>query len=276
MRQSYNLSQEDGSRRSHQCPPSYHKMALTPEYAQASARAPQPSQPSTGPPMLLAPVSPYHQQGSTMPSTAPVAHSSCHLVPFASMGGGSPQMQPHDCLYGLMVPSPRLSAVKTPLVSKLVFYQPARLAAPLDAEALADLKATSQDIAFTISKDRQIPDGWGVVHLARHMDFLTGRLCAIEALSGKLNCEKARRRGGIATFRNRQFRHHPCDQYTDGFGRILDELQDKLGYSALWLLSKLTVPAAAPSHPHQTLGGSSTGSMAPSSATAEAATPSPS
>jgi hypothetical protein len=44
---------------------------------------------------------------------------------------------------------------------------------------------------------------------------------------------------------------------------------------ASWLLSKLTVPAVAPYHLHQTMGGSSTGSMAPLPATTEAATPSP-
>jgi hypothetical protein len=88
MRPTYGVPQDDGSRRSHRCPPSHHEMALTPEYAQASARAPRPSQPSTGSPMSSAPVSPYHQQGSTMPSAAPVAFSSRHLEPFASMGGG--------------------------------------------------------------------------------------------------------------------------------------------------------------------------------------------
>jgi hypothetical protein len=55
--------------------------------------------------MLLAPVSPYHQQGSMMPSAAPAAYSSCHLVPFASMGGGSLHTGPHDCSYGSMAPS---------------------------------------------------------------------------------------------------------------------------------------------------------------------------
>jgi hypothetical protein len=44
----------------------------------------------TGSPMLLAPVSPYHQQGSTMPSAASAAYSSRHLKPFASMGGEVP------------------------------------------------------------------------------------------------------------------------------------------------------------------------------------------
>jgi hypothetical protein len=71
MRPTYRVPQDDGSRRSHRCPPSHHEMALTPEYAQASARAPRPSQPLTGSPMSSAPVSPYHQQGSTMPSAAP-------------------------------------------------------------------------------------------------------------------------------------------------------------------------------------------------------------
>jgi hypothetical protein len=121
MRQSYNLPQDDGSRWSHQCPPSHHEMALTPKYAQASARAPLPSQPLTGSPMLSAPVSPYHQQGSTMPLAAPAAHSSCHLVPFASMGGGSPQTRPHDCLQGLMAPSPMFFGASTPLHSPYHF-----------------------------------------------------------------------------------------------------------------------------------------------------------
>jgi hypothetical protein len=90
MRPTYGVPQDDGSHRSHRCPPSHHEMALTPKYAQASARVPQPSQPSTGSPMLLAPVSPYHQQGSTMQLAAPAAYSSRHLVPFTSMGGEVP------------------------------------------------------------------------------------------------------------------------------------------------------------------------------------------
>jgi hypothetical protein len=143
MRQSYDLPQDDGSRQFHRCPPSHHEMVLTPDYAQASARVPRLSQPSTGSPMSLAPVSPYHQQGSTMPSAAPAAHSSRHLVPFVSMGGKCPHVRPHECSYGLMAPSPHSSMVKTPSVSELAFYQPARSAAPLDTEVLADLKATS-------------------------------------------------------------------------------------------------------------------------------------
>jgi hypothetical protein len=88
MRPTYGVPQDGGSRRSHRCPPSHHEMALTPNYAQASARAPRLSQSSTGSPMLLAPVSPYHQQGSTKPSATPAASPSRHLVSFASMGGG--------------------------------------------------------------------------------------------------------------------------------------------------------------------------------------------
>jgi hypothetical protein len=108
------------------------------------------------------------------------------------------------------------------------------------------------------------------------MDLLVGCPCAIEALSKKLDREKARRRGGDCNVQNRQFHHHSCGHYADRFGWILDKLQDKLGYSASWLLSKLTVPAAAPSHPHRTMGGSSAGSMAPLPATTEATTPWPS
>ncbi len=99
MRPTYGVPQDNGSRRSHQCPPSHHEMALTPEYAQVFARAPRPSQPSTGSPMSSAPVSPYHQQGSTMPSAAPTAYSSCHLAPFASMGVGK---SPHAAARSLV------------------------------------------------------------------------------------------------------------------------------------------------------------------------------
>jgi hypothetical protein len=126
MRPTYGVSQDDGLRRSHQCPPSHHEMALTPKYAQAAAQAPQPSQPSTGSPMLSAPVSPYHQQGSTMPSGAPAAYSSRHLVPFTSMGGGSPHTRPHDCSYGSMAPSPANTEATLPLPSLAHPSPPAR------------------------------------------------------------------------------------------------------------------------------------------------------
>jgi hypothetical protein len=185
-----------------------------------------------------------------MPLAAPAARSSRHLVPFASMGGERPHARLHDRFYGSMAPSPHSSMVKMPSVSKLAFYQPARLAAPLNSEVLADLQATSWDIAYTISEGRQVPGGWGIIHLARHMDLLAGCPCAIEALSKKRNREKARQQGGIGTFQNRQFCHHSCNQYADRFGRILDKLQDKPGYLASWLLCKLMVPAAAPSHPY--------------------------
>jgi hypothetical protein len=120
------VPQDDGSRRSHQCPPSHHEMALTPKYAQTSARAPRPSQLSTGSHMLSALVSPYHQQVSTMPSAAPVAYSSYHLVPFASMGGGSPHTWPHDCSYRSMAPLPATTEVTPPLPSLAHPSPPAR------------------------------------------------------------------------------------------------------------------------------------------------------
>jgi hypothetical protein len=64
--------------------------------------------------MSLAPVSPYHQQGSTKPLAAPAAHSPCHFAPFASMGGESPQARLHDCLQGLMAPLPMSFGVLMP------------------------------------------------------------------------------------------------------------------------------------------------------------------
>ena len=85
-----------------------------------------------------------------------------------------------------MAPSPHLSMVQTPSASNLVFYLPACLAAPLDAEVLANLEATSQDIAYPISKGCQVPNVWGVIHLVRHMDLLVGRPYALEALSHKI------------------------------------------------------------------------------------------
>ncbi len=63
MRQSYDLPQDDGSRWS-RCPPSHHKMALTLHYAQASARAPRPSPPSTQSPVSPGKVSPTTKRGA--------------------------------------------------------------------------------------------------------------------------------------------------------------------------------------------------------------------
>ena len=98
MRQSYDLPSDDGSCRS-RCSPSHHEMALTPYYAQASTRAPRPSPPSTQSPVLPEKVSPHHQKGSTMPSAAPAASPSRHLVSSASMGGGK---SPHAAARSLI------------------------------------------------------------------------------------------------------------------------------------------------------------------------------
>ena len=108
MRQSYNQPQDDGSRRS-QCPPSHHKMALTPHYAQASARAPRPSPPSTHSPVLPGKVSPHHQQGSTTPwaaSPAPLARAD--PPEYGNPPGRS---------VGLMAPSPMSFGASTPSYS---------------------------------------------------------------------------------------------------------------------------------------------------------------
>ena len=137
-----------------------------------------------------------------MPSAAPAAHY---------------HARPHDHSYGSMAPSPCLSYVKMPSVSKLAFYHPACSAAPLNAEVLADLKATFWNIAYTISEGRQVPNGWGVVHLARHWDLLVGRPCAIEALSLKIDHDKARQWGEVAPFRICQFHCRSRNQYADDF-----------------------------------------------------------
>jgi hypothetical protein len=161
MRQSYDLPQDDGSRRS-QCPPSHHKMALTPHYAQASARAPRPSPPSTQSPVLPGKVSPHHQKGSTMPSAAPAASPSHHLVSFASMGGGSPHTRLHDCLYGSMAPSPANTEAAKPSPSSAHPFSPTRSSPthPLPTmggrAALAASRAMSrglQCLAFAMSTD---------------------------------------------------------------------------------------------------------------------------
>ena len=108
MRQSFDLPQDDGSRRS-RCPPSNHEMALTPHYAQASARAPRPSPPSTHSPVSPGKVSPHHQQGSTTPwaaSPAPLARAD--PPKYGDPPGRS---------VGLMAPSPMSFGASTPSYS---------------------------------------------------------------------------------------------------------------------------------------------------------------
>ncbi len=161
MRPTYGVPQDDGSRRSHQCPPSHHKMALTPEYAQASARAPQPSQPSTGSPMSLAPVSPYHQQGSTC-HRQPQRHIPLTtLCPLQAWGGGSPHTRPHDCSYGLMAPSPATTEAATPLPSSARPFLPTwsspthplpMMGGSAALAACRALERSQQRLAFTMSK----------------------------------------------------------------------------------------------------------------------------
>jgi hypothetical protein len=119
MRQFSNLPPDDGSRRFQQCPPSHQEMALSPHHAQASVWVPRPSHPPTSSPVLAEQVSPYHQQGSTMPLAAPAANSSCHLVQFASMGGEYLRAGLHDRSYGSMAPllSSSFAGLSTPSYS---------------------------------------------------------------------------------------------------------------------------------------------------------------
>jgi hypothetical protein len=107
MREFSNFPWDDGSRRILRCPPSHQEMALTPHYVHASAWVAQLSHPPPPSTVSTGQVSPYHQWGSTMQSVDPAAHSSCHIVPFVSMGGECPQARPQDCLDGWMAcPTP--------------------------------------------------------------------------------------------------------------------------------------------------------------------------
>ena len=111
MRQSHELPQDDGSRRFHLCPPSHHKMALSPQYAQASARVPRPSQPSTH--SLVSPGNiPYHQHGSTKPWAAPPAPLARVNPPQYGDPSGRSSV-------GLMAPSPMSFVASMPLYSPL-------------------------------------------------------------------------------------------------------------------------------------------------------------
>jgi hypothetical protein len=111
--------------------------------------------------MLLAPVSPYHQQGSTMPSAAPAAYSSCHLVPFASMGGESPHTRPHDCSYGSMAPLSATTEAATPSPSLACPFLPTRsfpthplptMGGSAALAACCALECSHQHLASTMSK----------------------------------------------------------------------------------------------------------------------------
>ncbi len=166
MRQSYDLPQDDGSRQS-QCPPSHHEMALTPHYAQASARAPRPSPPLTQSPVSPGKVSPHHQKGSTMPSAAPAASPSHHLVSFASMGGGTPNTRPHDHSYGSMAPSSATTEVAKPSPSSAHPFLPTRsspthplptLGGRAALAASRDMSRGLQRLAFAMSTDPGFTD----------------------------------------------------------------------------------------------------------------------
>ncbi len=141
MRHFYELPQDDGSHPIQKFPPSHPEMALPPHYAQASARAPQPSQPPTpydldklgeslSPPqlqlqslspsllppislcrgLLLAKVSPYHQQGSTIPLVAPLSPLAL-ACPLDPLGHSDGWMAPLPMSFGALMPSysPRCS-----------------------------------------------------------------------------------------------------------------------------------------------------------------------
>ncbi len=88
-----------------------------------------------------------------------------------------------------------LSTAREPARGReIAFHWPTRSSAIYDAEELADLKETSQEIAYMISEGCHVPDGWANAHLARHLDFLVGRGFAFEALLHHLD-DKMEKRG---------------------------------------------------------------------------------
>jgi hypothetical protein len=111
--------------------------------------------------MSLAPVSPYDQQGSTMPLAAPAAYSSCHLVPFVSMRGGSLYTRPHDRSYGSMAPSAATTEAAMPSPSLARPFLPTwsspthplpTMGGSAASAACRALECSQQRLAFTMSK----------------------------------------------------------------------------------------------------------------------------
>jgi hypothetical protein len=111
--------------------------------------------------MSLAPVSPYHQQGSTMSLAAPTAYSFRHLMPFASMGGGSPHTRQHNRSYGSMAPLPATTEVATPSPSSARLFLPTwsspthplpTMGGSAALVACHALERSQQRLAFTMSK----------------------------------------------------------------------------------------------------------------------------
>jgi hypothetical protein len=96
-------------------------MVLPPHLAQASARAPRPSPPTTAQTVLSVQVSPYYQRGSTMPLAVSPASLASHFphctVPFRSMGGGCTRARSHDRSYGSSAPAPMSFGASMPTYS---------------------------------------------------------------------------------------------------------------------------------------------------------------
>ena len=86
MRHFSDLPLNYGSRQFKRCPPSHQEMALPPHLAQASARAPRPSQPTPDRTVLLVQVSPYNQWRSTMQSAVSPAPLTRAAPPCRSNG----------------------------------------------------------------------------------------------------------------------------------------------------------------------------------------------
>ena len=83
---------------------------------------------------------------------------------------------------------------------------------------LADLKATSWDITYTISKGHRVSDCWGVINLLRHMNLLAGHPCALEAFSRKLDRKIAHQWGGNGSYWFGPLRFQSCNHFAGQAG----------------------------------------------------------
>jgi hypothetical protein len=94
----------------------------------------------------------------------------------------------------------------------------------------------------------------------------------LEILLSHLDDEMCRR-GYAKLYQPVALPNQSCYKCASKIGWVLDSVWGKQGYAASWLLEKIKMPAASPSHPQWSMLGSK-GLMAPSPATQGVATPS--
>ncbi len=311
MREFSNVPWDDGSCRILWCPPSHQEMVLVPHYAHASARAPRPSHLPTSLTVSTGQVSLYHQRGSTMQSAASAAHSSCHIVPFVSMGRECPQARPDDRSDGWMAPLPDSIGASTPSCSphhgmsfanmggertragsnNRLYGSMAPLpattgvATPLPSLASPSLPARSPLSPSTTEGGGYYLTAWTATLLVRvtpskhPMATVKWAPCAnagdvLEYTRTILEYWDANASPQEKTLCNEDNAGPPLSSRLSPRERLIANEQSGV-CRAQWVCTYLTT-FVSPSHPHHWMGGSSAGLMAPSLATTGAAMPSPS